>query len=406
MLLQKNTPAYAGARFDANGHCLAHSDVRLCRLTNSGQYKIVRKTCYKCGSAALMTDPHTVKTNVHGYKKKALPSREIPSELLTASPNPTRKTRRSRTLSPKRRSRSKSVNNRAPNSKKPISSSHVMPRLSNDAIKGLMNNIKPPPFAKSNSRESSNSGSSNEDKLDRKMAGHHHNNHNQQHESNTTKKKGVGHCIVHPNVQLGICRTTKGDGKWEIVKDSCPLCSIAPSTNHSHNPNNNRPKGLSKSAGAAEQSNLNEAHLHDLITIITPPTTPTQPTNTPKHKKKVVLCSDEYFSRALVIYPNNNNQDNNNTCLVESVADDLVERRSDDHHHQRREPTTPPNKLHDQKQEQQDQNRKLMPNSTARMARRSSLRNSTKNTGKNKRGQSLNARRVKAYDAWESLPVH
>ena len=31
-----------------------------------------------------MTDPHVQKRNVHGYKKKAVPHREVPSGLLTA----------------------------------------------------------------------------------------------------------------------------------------------------------------------------------------------------------------------------------------------------------------------------------------------------------------------------------
>lgn len=48
----KNAPAYKGARFDADGFCLAHSDVLLCKVID-GRYKTVRKICFKCGSATL-----------------------------------------------------------------------------------------------------------------------------------------------------------------------------------------------------------------------------------------------------------------------------------------------------------------------------------------------------------------
>ena len=84
------TPAYKGARFDTDGFCLApNCNVRLCKITSDGQYKIIRKTCSKCGSAGLcMTDPHThthKKTNVHGYKKKAKSPRAVSSDLFGAT---------------------------------------------------------------------------------------------------------------------------------------------------------------------------------------------------------------------------------------------------------------------------------------------------------------------------------
>ena len=145
MLPPKGTPAYTGARFDVNGNCLSHSDVRMCRLTNDGQYKIVRKTCHKCGSAAFMTSSRKIKTSVHGYKKKGLRHREIPSELLTAgdggsrpsTPSTPKNFRRARTLSPRRSRTQKSP------TKKPLSTSHVLPKLSNNEMKALMH-IKPP----------------------------------------------------------------------------------------------------------------------------------------------------------------------------------------------------------------------------------------------------------------------
>ena len=46
-MLSPTTPAYKGARFNIEGKCIAHSDVRLCRVTSDGGYKIVRKSCYK-----------------------------------------------------------------------------------------------------------------------------------------------------------------------------------------------------------------------------------------------------------------------------------------------------------------------------------------------------------------------
>lgn len=85
MQAKQSAPAYSGARFDINGFCITHSDVRLCRVTETGQYKIVCKTCFKCGSSALETDAHKQRTNVHGYERRASAPREVPpSHLLTA----------------------------------------------------------------------------------------------------------------------------------------------------------------------------------------------------------------------------------------------------------------------------------------------------------------------------------
>ena len=53
-MVSPTTPAYKGARFNIEGKCIAHSDVRLCRVTSDGGYKIVRKSCYKCGSTSFM----------------------------------------------------------------------------------------------------------------------------------------------------------------------------------------------------------------------------------------------------------------------------------------------------------------------------------------------------------------
>jgi hypothetical protein len=285
-----NIPAYKGARFDADGFCLAHSDVRLCRLTQNGQYKIVRKTCYKCGSAALMTDPHAQKTNVHGYKKKGVSHREMPSELLTAKgaggddghrQHAKQRERscprqRARTLSPRRRGRSKSTPRSSP--KKPLSKSHVMQRMATETIRDLIQ-IKPP-F----SRASSKDGDGRAAKKDK---GRKH--------SNSTKGRaedekegrgqsealrmceGVGRCRVHPEVQLSITRITTGDGKWKIVKEICPHC-FPSSTPHPR-----------MSSGCGKQDDDSD-HTHP----VTPPSTP--------ETVKATLVSDHYFSRALVIH--------------------------------------------------------------------------------------------------------
>ena len=64
---------------------MAHPKTRLCKLTDDGKYKIVRKTCQRCGSAALSTSITRVPTNVHGYKKKEVKHRELNVQgLLTA----------------------------------------------------------------------------------------------------------------------------------------------------------------------------------------------------------------------------------------------------------------------------------------------------------------------------------
>jgi hypothetical protein len=83
--LDKSTPAYPAARFGIDGLCISHPSVRLCHLTTDGKYKIVRKTCPKCGTAGLMNDEVSGKVNhPHGYKKKskvASKSRENPNAL-------------------------------------------------------------------------------------------------------------------------------------------------------------------------------------------------------------------------------------------------------------------------------------------------------------------------------------
>jgi hypothetical protein len=79
-------PAYPGARFNSSGFCTNHSNVRLCIVTNEGKYKILRKTCFKCGSSSLMNNftPNTT-NKMHGFVKKDLPSRDLPKGIFSAT---------------------------------------------------------------------------------------------------------------------------------------------------------------------------------------------------------------------------------------------------------------------------------------------------------------------------------
>lgn len=334
VLLQKSTPAYKGAKCDANGFCLAHHDVRLCRLTSNGQYKIVRKTCYKCGSAALMTDPNVQKRNVHGYRKKAVPHREVPSGLVSAGgggdgnlhrhtkridhcsqpiPKGHDDRRRARTLSPRRSSIQRSP-------KKPLSKSHIIQKMSNETIKGLMK-IKPP-FSNSTKESQSNKVGKQESRT----------------------SEGIGHCHIHPEVQLAIRRTKRGNGKWEIAKDVCPHCS---------------PSTTTTSGNVLNNDSNHTTHTQ----TVTPPSSP-YPLS-PKRTKEAFSCTDDYFSPVLVVY------------------------KEDNHH----SPTSVSDKT------AKHNNWSVLPNSTARIARADKEK-------KKKRVEHSKLQRQKAYEAWESLPVY
>ena len=63
-----SSPAYKGARFNSRGLCTSHSDVRLCRIASDGSFHIIRKTCFKCGSAGLAG--HAKKTKLHGCSER------------------------------------------------------------------------------------------------------------------------------------------------------------------------------------------------------------------------------------------------------------------------------------------------------------------------------------------------
>lgn len=312
----KSTPAYSGARFDKNGFCLAHQDVRLCSITSNGQYKIVRKICFKCGGAALVANPSNQNMNVHGYQKKTLPHRGRQSDLLTAGDGSGRDRRRNskiiehdspqnpsreRTLSPRRsknirKSRSKLV---------PASTSQLPKKLSDENIKELQN-IKPPPplFTKSSSKSSIHHSNSAKQGIKK---GRHQ-------ESKTSE--GVGRRGSEGQLARG--RSIKGDGNWESAKKEASNMQKRSSKTNLY------PK-LNKSTA---------------IHTIPPLTPPTLPTSTPQNSKNAIR--GDSFSRALVIC-------NEGDIISNDTAEETKHNGS---------PVA----------KKVDKNRMIMPNSTTRMA--------------------------------------
>ena len=240
--------------------CIFHNDVRLCKVKDDGKFRIVKKvshfnccftrpterhrtdaplsfclqTCFKCGTAGLIPkDSHKAKTHVHGYKTKDVPKRQqladklqglssrnlVPDEQRpleskgSKKKTPTRgeqrqPTSRSRTLSPLRPKTQRSP--------KPTSAGRGRREMPNDLIEYP---FPPPPFptgitfTPTTSRKHGNASSalpryaSREIKVEKISNGF-----------------GFGHCSIHPHVKLAIIRTTRGDGSWDIRKESCPLC--------------------------------------------------------------------------------------------------------------------------------------------------------------------------------------
>ena len=292
MPAQKSTPAYKGARFDAKGFCLTHSTVRLCKLTSNGRYQVVRKCCWKCGHAALMSDPHTTKTNAHGYKKKTPLHRDIPSDMFatsgehrhhdskqhTTSPKHTSKGHhhrsRARTLSPRREFKTVKART-SPKKKTPLSSSHTMgQKIPNEkTIKDLMQ-IKLP-FSK----------------LPSKGSGSDHSDHAPKHHDKKSSQ-GVGHCHAHPEVKLGIWRTME-DKKWAIATDECPLCLAHGTRNIFEDcscPHKKQVPTASPLLRKCTNEDLNRLDSHQY-----------SPKSSPR-SVRATIASDDYFSRALVIY--------------------------------------------------------------------------------------------------------
>mmetsp|Transcript_19799 Transcript_19799/g.41725 ORF Transcript_19799/g.41725 Transcript_19799/m.41725 type:complete len:416 (-) Transcript_19799:71-1318(-) len=397
------TPAYKGARFDTEGFCVTHSSVRLCRITDNGQYKIVRKTCFKCGSAALMTEPHVQKTTAHGYKKKGVMQRDVPSELLRAGGHnaarggggdsghshnrdskridPCRQgagivqdkqlqqRRRARTLSP----RPSTITRRSPRER--LFQSNILQKMSHGTMKGLIMDLKPPLFSNNFAAPSSSEQRPSKDNTTLSK---------QDNNKKTTTKcsEGVGHCRLHPQVQLGIRRTKLSDGKWEITKDVCPHCFL---TTDNSTPSTPKPKTHKKKAIAPSslksslKSSSNKSRALALtMATTTPPSTPRPTPPSPKITPKTPLClTDDYFSSALVVYKEGSNSPSPPPPLYSptSVSEDVMTVKYRNH------------------------NWAALPNSTARMARNNN--NDRRKQKKNKEQQ----RQHHAYDAWESLPV-
>ena len=83
-------PAYSGARFDVEGFCIAHSEVRLCKPTRDGDYKTVRKACYKCTTTAcalLINDDPKNSKKLLGFRKKPMHHRVVPNSVQVAGNN-------------------------------------------------------------------------------------------------------------------------------------------------------------------------------------------------------------------------------------------------------------------------------------------------------------------------------
>ena len=382
---QKATPAYKGARFDTHGNCLTHIDVRLCRLTSNGQYKIVRKTCYKCGSAALMNEAanNNQGGGIHGYKKKSVVHRTIPSELYSghhhrhhdrekskrcdpkpspSSPvipkkdrlhygdNPARTRRRGRTLSPPRGSKG------AP--KPPLSKSHIIPKISktNDALIKELLHIKPP-FSKKVSKGSASHSSTTRSSLKEKpnypsAIKNDAVNLDQGVSRAQTTAQGIGHCQIHREVALSIRRTTMTNGQWRINKDVCPICFPSDDTN------SNESSLISSLSSGDSTKNLKQIDM-------TSPNTP---------RSVLSLNNNKYYTSSpvpIVEYNSNIMGVGNEKCTSASPA--VPQKKTDKKNHW-----------------------KVFPNSTARIARRAEKK------GREQQQQP----QVQAYDAWETLPLY
>lgn len=89
-------PAYEGAKFDFNGYCLNHPNVRMCRPKQTPKkseepperpkitYVIVRKTCHMCGEHALRSRKKKSWAQ-HGRKAVKLALRKGPKGLMVGT---------------------------------------------------------------------------------------------------------------------------------------------------------------------------------------------------------------------------------------------------------------------------------------------------------------------------------
>jgi len=265
--LQRSEPAYSGARFDAKGMCIFHSDVRLCKVKDDGKFQIVKKTCFKCGTAGLIVkDCHKAKTRVHGYKAKGVPKRQQLADKLQglSSRNLDPKTDEQRPLEskdskgsskgrsrrqkktqtrgeqrpPTSRSRTLSpLRPKAQRSPKPTSTGRGRRREMYDPIEYP---IPPLPLADTartgiaiaftpTSRKHGNTGAcvyakSNKIQRDDRRTDLPGSTSREIKVEKISNGFGFGHCSIHPHVRLAIIRSTRGDGNWDIRKESCPLC--------------------------------------------------------------------------------------------------------------------------------------------------------------------------------------
>lgn len=232
-------PAYPGARFDAAGMCLNHSDVRLSVPTEDGKFRTVRKICAKCGTAGLHSKAQ--KTRLHHQRKKVVPQRDLPCKPSSAAASdansnstregstmkkpdqrsgrgrrPRRPTpvpvkgshRRTRTLSPPRKSEPKK------SSRPSSAASGMKQQVTKEKIANLMQLL--PPLYHPGSSVSGSSASLNPNSGQPKPA------------RKATKQKmpfdEQGRCRAHPEV-----RVAKKDAKggWNLVSGVCPQCCVS-----------------------------------------------------------------------------------------------------------------------------------------------------------------------------------
>mmetsp|Transcript_41391 Transcript_41391/g.86882 ORF Transcript_41391/g.86882 Transcript_41391/m.86882 type:complete len:380 (-) Transcript_41391:111-1250(-) len=248
----KSAPAYDGARFDVDGFCVVHSDIRLCRLID-GKYKTVRKICFKCGAIASRNQ----KTKLNGRRKNSTHRRDVPTsigvstgfdgcqavgerhgkkperpnsqnppcrsarrlskDLTTDAKHPSYHApkegdilrRRGRTLSPLRKS--------IPNSqKKPSSTSGVTKKkVTDEKIKELIM-LMPPLYTKN-----TNAGCSGTHNAQSRKKGT---------QTRTPRRQEIpfdeeGFCRAHPEVRLA--KKNPEGGEWEVVSGLCPQCCVS-----------------------------------------------------------------------------------------------------------------------------------------------------------------------------------
>ena len=240
-------PAYNGAKFDIDGFCRVHADIRMCTVTEDGKYKIVRKLCSKCPNSGARSNSH--RSKLHGYRKTPIPQRVVPNQhqhhhhhhhhatkssnathyirgeqikiidkpFNSPPPSPRRKVgqrRRRRTLSPVRRSIQKGSSVHKP----PASTgTSCKKKVTEEKLRALMN-LMPPLHCGPNS--SKGVSSSRKDRQSNGLRGSLQGKPGQSYKAEMPFD-GNGYCRAHPEVQLA---EQNLKGEWHVVSGICPQC--------------------------------------------------------------------------------------------------------------------------------------------------------------------------------------